>query len=181
MKIMKKKLVIVLTCVVAMFLVACGSQKNDNAKPSTEVSETADNSSQAGDNASTKNPVEELFFPATSSETGAYATIKVSKDVKMDDETAWLGLCPAGTDYITELEADEVDIIYFYADAREENDPYVFACDFSSVEDGTYALVVTTSDDGDVGYTVIQLEMTKKGEALTFDFDNAQLKERPAK
>lgn len=174
---MKKRLAIVLTCMVAMFLVACGSQNSDTAKPDAEVSASANNASQAGD----LNPVETLFFPATSSDAGAYATIKVSQDVKMDDESAWLGLCPAGKDYITEAEADEVDVIYYYADWREDGDPYVFACDFSEVEDGTYALVVNTSDDETVGYVVIQLEMTKKGDKLSFDFENAKLKERPAK
>lgn len=178
---MKKKLVIVLTCVVAMFLVACGSEKKDDNKPGTEVSETTNSSSQTGDATTDRNPVEDLLIPATSSASGAYATIKVSKDVELDDESAWLGLCPAGTDYITELEADEVDVIYFYADNREEGDPYVFACDFSEVEDGTYALVVTSSDDAEVGYVAIQLEMTKKGDKVSFDFENAQLKKRPAK
>ena len=98
----------------------------------------------------------------------------------MDDDSAWLGLCPEGTDYITELEADEADVIWFYSEPREDGDPYVYACDFSGVEDGTYALVVTTSDDASVGYVVIQLSMTKDGDSLTFDYSNARIKERPA-
>lgn len=128
------------------------------------------------------NSVEQIFHPATSSATGAYATIKVSSDIKFDDNTAWLGLCPAGKDYITELEADDVDVIWYNAEAKEnEKDPHVFACDFSDVDDGTYALVVTSSDDENIGYVIIQLEMTKKGETLAFNYDNAKIKERPAK
>lgn len=128
------------------------------------------------------NPVELLFFPKTSSDAGAYATIKLSENVELDDETAWLGLCPNDKDYITEAEADEVDVVFFYADMREENnDPYVFSCDFSDVEDGTYALVVTSSDDENVGYVVIQLEMTKNGDSISFDYSNAKHNDRPGK
>lgn len=177
---MKKTFIMALACIMAVLLAACGAPKDNPSSSNTEVSAPADNSSQAENTDSALNPVETLFFPATSPADGAYATIKVSNEVKMDDESAWLGLCPAGKDYITELEADDVDVIWFNADAREENDPYVFACDFSTVEDGTYALVVATSDDENVGYVAIQLEMTKDGDKLSFDFANAQLKERPA-
>ena len=59
------------------------------------------------------NPVELAFFPKTSPDAGAYATIKILPEVKMDDESAWLGLCPAGKNYITEIEADESEIKEF--------------------------------------------------------------------
>lgn len=127
----------------------------------------------------TDNPVESVF-KATSS--GAQATVKLDASVKMDDTSAWLGLCPAGKTYVTELEADEVDVVWYNADAREkESDPYVFSCDFSDVADGTYAVVVATSDDENVGYIAVQLEMTKAGNKLTFNFEGAKLNKRPAK
>lgn len=181
---MKKHLALILAGVMAFSVAACGKGTDESsAKPSEEGSKVTSSAEKPAQNGGeiAVNPVETLFRPSTSSAVGAYATIKVSADVKMDDESAWLGLCPTGKDYITELEADEVDVIWYNYEAREEGDPYVFACDFESVEDGTYALVVATSDDENVGYVVIQLEMTKKGEELSFDYTNAKLKERPAK
>ena len=178
---MKKILPIVLAVILSVSIVGCGEQQN-NANPqgnSTNTSQTTQNG-QNGQGTIAPNPVELAFHPATSPDAGAYATIKVSADIKFDDETAWLGLCPAGKDYVTEQEADDVDVIWYNADATEsETDPHVFACDFSDVDDGTYALVVTSSDDENVGYVIIQLEMTKKGETLTFNYDNAKIKERP--
>lgn len=178
---MKKAFAIFLAVSTVLSLAACGGKKpseesNNNVASSTQQEQGAP---APGSNSQEINPVESIFHPGTSSATGAYATIKVSAEIKMDDESGWLGLCPAGKDYITESEADDVDVIWFNYEAREEGDPYVYACDFESVEDGTYALVVTSSDDESVGYVIIQLEMTKKGDELTFDFENAKLKERP--
>ena len=175
---MRKLLSFTLACLTALTLTACGSS-------SSEDSEKPDNNTSSGktetvqQNGSEENPVTGIFHPAAS---GNYATIKIDPSVKMDDTSAWLGLCPPGKDYITELEADDVDVIWFGLDAREnESDPYVFACDFESVEDGKYALVVATSDDENVGYVVIQLSMEKKGDDLKFDFSDAKIKDRPSK
>lgn len=195
---MKKIITLVLICAMALSMVACGGKKesSDNKGDSTpsststsDATDTAPNNTDSSNNTPDDssnspvdvNPVELLFFPKTSADADAYATIKVSADVKMDDESAWLGLCPAGKDYITEAEADDADVIWFGLEGREDGDPYVFSCDFESVADGTYALVVATSDDAEVGYVVIQLSMTKAGEELKFDFTNAKLNERPAK
>lgn len=200
---MKKLLALILVCAMALSMVACSGKKDsdkDDSKPTStatpeaapEGTDTPDTTPEVtpegtetpddpGNTPLQPNPVELVFHPATSAATGAYATIKVSADIKMDDESAWLGLCPAGKDYITELEADEVDVVYFYAEAREDGEPYVFACDFESVEDGTYALTISTSDDENVGYVVIQLSMTKDGDKITFDYTDAKIKERPAK
>lgn len=183
---MKKLFALLLVTMMVFSLVACGGDKKEKST-NASVTKAANNTDSTstdngnGENQVATNPVQDVFHAATSSATGAYATIKVSADVKMDDTTAWLGLCPAGKDYITELEADEVDVIYFYAEYREDGDPYVFACDFENVEDGTYALIVATSDDENVGYVVIQLTMTKSGDKLSFDFENAKLKQRPSK
>lgn len=182
---MKKIITVALAGMMALALIACGNKSADKDQVSGSSQETTtssvqsvkDEAEETQPGAADVNPVELLFHPATS---GCYATIKVDSSVKMDDESAWLGLCPYGVDYITELEADEVDIIWFSLDAREtDDDPYVWACDFEGVEDGTYALVVATSDDENVGYVAIQLTMAKNGDKLAFDFENAKLKERP--
>lgn len=171
---MKKYLAFLLAVMMVLSLTACGGGK----KP--EETAAPQNTAVAGNTSETLGVVEGLFHPATSSATGAYATIKISSDVKLDDETAWLGLCPAGKDYITEAEADDAQVIWFYYDAREEGDPYVYSCDFSSVEDGTYALVVNTSDDENIGYVIIQLLMTKDGDKVTFDYTDAKYNDRPS-
>lgn len=181
---MKKVIATALVSMMVLALAACGNSANNNqpaAESQTQTTspaqETATEPAETQPGNVDVNPVELLFHPATS---GNYATIKVDSSVKMDDTSAWLGLCPAGKDYITEAEADDVDVIWFALDSREsDDDPYVWACDFESVEDGTYALVVATSDDENVGFVAIQLAMEKNGDSLSFDFSNAQLKDRP--
>ena len=183
---MKKILSLILALAMVLSLAACGASEAPDPVPTDPAQNAATDTADTTDTTptdstpATVNPVELLFYPATSPATGAYATIKISADVKLDDESAWLGLCPTGKDYITEAEADDVDVIWFNPDAREDGDPAVFACDFESVEDGTYAVVVATSDDENVGYIVIQLEMTKNGDSISFDYSNAKLNERPA-
>lgn len=190
---MKKIVASILTGMMILSMTACGTASSSDSgaassststTTSTTTSSNADSTSNAGDSTESDvpanvNPVELMFFPKTS---GSYATIKIdATKVTMDDESAWLGLVPAGKDYVTELEADEVDVIWFSLEGgrEDDSDPYVFACDFESVEDGRYALVVATSDDENVGYIAIQLEMVKDGDSLTFDYSNAQIKERP--
>lgn len=177
---MKKFLSVLLTGVLVLSFAACASKAGKNSSDDTTKKPTtaASSGNQTGVITKNENDVDMIFHPATS---GSYATIKIDSRVQFDDETAWLGLVPAGKDYITELEADDVDVIWFNYDTREDGDPYVFACDFESVEDGRYALVVTSSDDENVGYVVIQLAMEKKGDKLTFDYTNAKWKERPEK
>lgn len=172
---MKKKFTLLLLIVLIFTMTACGSNEvKDESKK-----ENSTNQSTKIDNSVEPNPVELAFHPATTSN---YATIKVDSKIKMDDTSAWLGLVPSGKDYITELEADEVDIIWWGLEPREsDSDPYVWACDFESVEDGKYDVVVATSDDENVGYIAIQLSMEKKGDKITFDYTNAKIKERPTK
>lgn len=172
---MKKKFTLLLLIVLIFTMTACGSNEvKDESKK-----ENSTNQSTKIDNSVEPNPVELAFHPATTSN---YATIKVDSKIKMDDTSAWLGLVPSGKDYITELEADEVDIIWWSLEPREsDSDPYVWACDFESVEDGKYDVVVATSDDENVGYIAIQLSMEKKGDKITFDYTNAKIKERPTK
>ena len=173
---MKKFLALLLAGVVVLSMVACGKPA---AKPDSTDEPAGNQQTEGGSNVQV-NPVELNFYPAT---TENYATIKINESIKMDDSSAWFGLCPTGKDYITELEADEVDVIWWGMEPKEDIQvgPSVFACDMTDVEDGTYAAVVATSDDENVGYVVIQLEMTKKGDKLTFDYTNAKLNERPEK
>lgn len=169
---MKKKLSVVLMVVVLLTMTACGTKTN------SEEGKTTTNSSNGQVNVGT-NSVSDVFQPETSAN---YATVKVDSKIKMDDTSAWLGLVPSGKDYITELEADEVDIIWWSLESREEEtDPYVWKCNFEDVEDGKYDVVIATSDDENVGYVVIQLSVEKKGDNIKFDLSNAKIKERPTK
>lgn len=177
---MKKKLTLLFLIMLLFGMTACGSKevKEDSKKDSTNTQSTNTQNTNTNNEVG-MNQVEKVFHPAT---TANYATVKVDSSIKMDDESAWLGLVPQGKDYRTELEADDVDIIWWGLEAREsENDPYVWACDFESVEDGKYDVVIATSDDENVGYVVIQLSMEKKGDKISFDYANAVIKERPTK
>ncbi len=133
----------------------------------------------ASDDAETASEIEKIFTVVSSAPASDKVIVNISADVKFDDESAWLGLCPAGKDYITEADADAVDIIYFGCDAHDEGTPHVFNCDFSSVEDGNYAVVLTSSDDESVGYVILQLGLTKIGNSVTFDYSSAKINERP--
>jgi len=180
---MKKIWALVLIVIMVASLSACGAKKSSVTVTTDDTaSGKATQTATQNTTAVKSNPAADNFIPGHSSAIPDYATISILPEIKMDDETAWLGLCPLGKDYITELEADEADVIWFRADDKlDENDKTVFACDFEGVEDGTYALVVCTSDDENVGYVVIQMNMTKKNGDLSFDLENAQLKERPKK
>jgi len=169
----------VIACVVVgMMVVALASCGNKPAENTTNAAQSQESRTSAQEDQG--NEVQDVFYPHSSYDS-AYATIEVNESIEMDDNTAWLGFCPAGKDYVTELEADEADIIWWAAEAYEKGERAVFACDFGSVEDGKYALVVCTSDDETVGYVVIQMDIEKKGDKLTFDYDSAELKDRPAK
>lgn len=173
---MKKKIILLLVvAVLTITMTACGSKEvKDEPKKENNTVQNEKTNIENG-----VNSVELVFHPATTSN---YATVKVDSKIKMDDTSAWLGLVPQGKDYITELEADEVDIIWWGLEPREnDDDPYVWACDFETVDDGKYDVVIATSDDENVGYVVIQLSMEKKGDKITFDYENAKIKERPTK
>jgi len=180
---MKKYFTILIAFAMLLCLAACSgksgntSSGDDNkATATTKPASTQNNDANSG----TVNPVQEVFRAGYSSATGAYATIKIDASLKMESD-AWLGLCPTGTYYYDEREADDVDVIFWNAEFREDGDPYVFACDFSEVEDGTYALVVATSDSEDVGYIAIQVQMTKNGDFIAFDYSDAKLNDAPNK
>jgi len=177
---MKKIITAILAAALLFCLVGCGSKPADSSSAAASGSAGTAASSAQSTQSGSSNPVQDVFSARTSSATGAYATVVIQPEIELM-ENAWIGLCPAGEDYLNERAADDVDVWWTDADAREDGDPYVFACDFESVEDGTYAVVVATSDDEDVGYIVIQLEMTKKGDSVSFDFSNAKLNKAPAK
>ncbi len=148
------------------------TEKYNNGKAEDTTAAEADNTEPATE-------IEKLFVPVSSAPASDKVIVNIAADVKFDDETGWLGLCPAGKDYITEAEADDADVIWFGFDAHDEGTPYVFNCDFSSVEDGNYAVVLTSSDDESVGYVILQLGLTKNGNSVTFDYSDAKINERP--
>lgn len=82
---------------------------------------------------------------------GEYIVFKVSSGIKLD-ENAWLGITPAGVEYKTEVEADEVDILWTSIDdpGKEPNESWVFKFyseDIEAIEDGDYSMVLCDNDD----------------------------------
>ena len=172
---MKKYIALLLAAVMVLSMAACGKKPADNGGTSQTEAAPQQTATVGSEQVPQLSQVESMMKTATS---GASATITVSGELKLEQD-AWLGLCPSGKTYITEEEADDVVVIWFAYDGHEEGDPYVFSCDFSDVEDGTYALVLTNSDDAAIGYVVLQLQMIKKGDSITFDYKDAVFHEAP--
>lgn len=164
---MKKTIVLLLTAVMILSMAACGEKPADNGGTSQGEPVSQQTSDSVGGEELSR--IETMMSVDAS---GANVIITVSGELKLEQD-AWLGLCPTGKTYITEEEADDVDVIWFAYDGREEGTPYVFDCDFSDIDDGTYALVLTNSDDAAIGYVVLQLQMTKESDGVTFDYKNA--------
>lgn len=160
---MKKLFSLVLTLVVILSLVGCGGKKaNDNATQGSEKS-----SSQTTDK---ENDV-------TYGVKGESVIFEVSLDFTLEDSTAWLGIIPSGKKYEKESDADDVDMIYCYAVNYDEENKKSYRFEFEkeyffSVGDGTYDMVLTSSDDGEVGKVLLQIGIEIKGNEITLDFEN---------
>ena len=170
---MKRIITILLSVMLILSLSACGSSEKEPAT-NTDNNQTAVNTNDAS-------KVDPAFAKVMSTSTdGEYLVVTVSEDAGIMDESAWVGLVPAGTYYALEKDADEADVYYVYAEIREEGKPYVFRCNFAEVADGEYSLILTSSDNGDVGYVIAQVAVEKKGSDLTFNYEKSTVNSAPA-
>lgn len=170
---MKRIITILLAVMLLLSLSACGI-------PEKEPAANTDNN-QTTVNTTDTSKIDPAFAAVMSaSADGEYLVVTVSEDAGIADETAWVGLVPAGTYYALERDADEVDVYYVYADIREEGKPYIFKCNFADVEDGAYNLILTSTDDGTTGYVIAQVAIEKKGSELTFNYEKTIVRPAPA-
>ena len=86
----------------------------------------------------------------------------------------WLGVVPAGKEYKTEGEADEVDLIWINPDTYEEGQttPYKFSYDnndLAGIGDGDYLMVLCENDDDEASKVFFYFPISIKGGKITVD------------
>lgn len=170
---MKKILALALVMAMAISFAACGS-KNGNDETTTE-------STQAQTNEPTQNSdvpkVDNLAEDAIGLETEAeYIVFNASLDFKLESD-AWLGVIPTGTIYENEVDADAVDVAYVYCENFDMDGAvshrFAFEKDtLLDIEDGTYDLVLCSSDNEEIGKVLLQIGMEKSGDKITLDYEN---------
>lgn len=166
-----KKTAFLLTLVMVLMLAvtACGK------KPSVSDGTAAGgNSSENGVSAEQTNDKNGAVACETEDGTVVFTA---GLDFGLEDSSAWLGVIPTGTKYEKEADADDVDMIYCYAanfdDETKKDYRFEFEKEyFYSLGDGTFDMVLTSSDNGEVGRVLLQIGIEIKGEEITLDFEN---------
>lgn len=87
---------------------------------------------------------------------------------------SWMGIVPAGKEYKTEGEADEVDLLWVNPDAFEEGQttPAKFVFDnndFEGTGNGDYIMVLCENDDDEASKVYFYFPVTINGSTLTAD------------
>ncbi len=172
----KTALILALVMILMLTVAACGKKPAANTGTTTGGNAPASSGSTSAsgtDAAQTNDKNDEVTFGIE----GESVVFTASMDFKLEDSTAWLGIIPTGTKYEKEADADEVDMIYCYVGYYEEENKksYRFEYEkeyFFGLGDGTYDMVLTSSDDGAIGKVLLQIGIEIKGEKITLDFDN---------
>ena len=166
---MKKSLVfLALMMVLVLTIAACGKKPASNGETASGGNSSANGTAAQGED---KN--DEVGFATE----GDRIVFTASLDFKLEDSTAWLGVIPTGTKYEKEADADDVDIIYCYVanfdDEKKTNYRFEFESEyFFGVGDGTYDMVLNSSDDEAVGKVLLQIGIEIKDGKVTLDYEN---------
>ena len=158
---------ILAAALMASALCACSSNKaannggDKNTPATTAAAAGAETNAPAADN--------RVKFASENGKT--IFTIDPSFKLKPN---SWLGVVPAGKEYKTEGEADEVDLIWINPDAYEENQttPYKFTYDnndLAGIGDGSYLMVLCENDDEESSKVFFYFPITIKGTTITVD------------
>lgn len=170
---MKKILVAILVLAMTFALAACGG-KPQNTPNNGETAAPGSNSD--AENSGNSVASDKIGFKKD----GEYVVFKVNGGFKLTD-SAWLGIVPAGVEYKSEAEADEVDIHYEYPwefENMKEGDDYLFKIStysIENIEDGNYIMVLCDNDDESVGAIVLQFPIVIKGSEITADFSKLKI------
>ena len=172
-----KLISVILTLVMATsVLCACSSGKSGSGKEKENEAETEAKKTTAEEVQA--NPVMNEATNVLVAYKNGSTVFSISPEFKLE-ENSWLGICPAGKEYKTEVEADEVDIFWVGPDAyadRKANDPYTFVIDnndINNTEDGEYVMVLCDNDDE--GKLILQFPVTIKGSEITPDFSKIKI------
>jgi ABC-type Fe3+-hydroxamate transport system substrate-binding protein len=144
MKSIKLVSIVLATALMASVLCACASNKDSNNggdknTPATTAAAAGDSNAQATDNR------------VIVSGEGNKIVFTIDSSFKLKPNS-WLGIVPAGRDYKTEGEADEVDLIWINPDTYEEGQttPFKFTYDnedLARIGNGEYIMVLCENDD----------------------------------
>lgn len=172
---MKKLLALALVTVMTISFAACSKNAEEpETTESTQAQTTVAQSTTAP--ADESNDIDENDVAMETED--EYVVFNTSLDFQLESD-AWLGVIPTGTIYENEVDADEVDIAYTYCENLDMdgavNHRFAFEKDyFNSIEDGTYDLVLCSSDNEEIGKVLLQIGMEKNGEQITLDYENSK-------
>ena len=145
--------------------------KSEQKKESVteKASEVVDDVKTSTDESSQDNTFVEL---ADTNEKIVFSVVP-DYDLKQD---SWMGIVPAGKDYKKEVDADEVDILYYYVLNAEKkaSETYIFEFmkeDVKGLDDGKYSMVLCDTDE-DTGKVLLQFPIEKKGTEIIPDFSS---------
>ncbi len=166
-----KKTVIFLTLVMMVMLTLTACKKNSAAGDDTTAGGTSSENGKAAEQANDRN--DEVTYGIQD----GTVVFTASLDFKLEDSSAWLGVIPTGTKYEKEADADDVDMLYCYVSNYDDEtkSSYRFEFDkeyFHGIGDGTFDMVLTSSDNGEIGKVLLQIGIEIKGEKITLDFEN---------
>lgn len=173
---MKKLLALALVMVMGISFVACS--KNAEEPESTTVptqAQTTEVPSTTSSVGESKDIDEKDVAMETEDE---FVVFNASLDFQIESD-AWIGVIPTGTIYKNEVDADAVDIAYTYCENLDMDGAvsHRFAFEknyFNDIEDGTYDLVLCSSDNEEIGKVLLQIGMEKNGEQITLDYENSK-------
>ena len=166
MKSIKLVSMILTTALMASALCACSSNKaanngGDKNTPATTAAAGVETNAPAVD--------ERVKIASENGKT----IFTVDPSFKLKPNT-WLGVVPAGKEYKTEGEADEVDLIWINPDTYEENQttPYKFSYDnndLAGIGDGDYLMVLCENDDDESSKVFFYFPISIKGGSIKVD------------
>lgn len=170
---MKKLLALALVMVMAISFAACS---NGGEAPEDTTESTQAQSAEAQGTTASADEANDAQSSVAMEAEDEYIVFNVSLDLQIEQD-AWLGVIPTGTIYENEADADEVDIAYVYCENFDMDGVvshrFAFQKDYLlGIEDGTYDLVLCSSDNEEIGKVLLQVGMEKNGDKITLDYEN---------
>ena len=175
------KKIIVAMLAVSMSLAVFGCSKTGDSGKNVKETEAVEETTEAEETTKAVEPAKDMVLDSSSVSVSCKNGTYIFEFVPGTPitENAWLGLVPAGKEYVTEEEADEVDIFWVGPDnysGKSADENYKFSFygeDIASIEDADYIMVLCDNDDG--GKVILQFPLTKSGVELIPDFSKLKV------
>lgn len=165
----KKTILFTMAAMLVLSVGGCGKKETANTTENTTANTVTETNTGSADTSSEAS--------AASYELDSeYYIFSVLDEYQLESD-AWLGVIPTGTLYEKEVDADDQDMIYTYCENLEKaaGEAYIFKFEkeyFDSIGDGTFDMVLCSSDNGEVGKVLLQYGIEKKGSDVSLDFVN---------